>query len=120
VAGVALDPFDEASVSAALDAIAAVLGVRQAKSPVEPIVQLLRIAREITGQVEGLADPDAFRLPDAAREQLEMAIVNALAGFQAVGANLAATVAEIAGVDHGEVLRAVELHLDEARGPLAA
>lgn len=118
--GIALDPFDEAAVTAALDAIAAVLGVRKAKSPVEPIVQLLGIARRITGQVDATIEPHGPCLAGAAREQLEMSIMNALAGFQAVGANLAATVAEIAGVDHGEVLRAVELHLDEARGPLAA
>jgi hypothetical protein len=120
VAGVALDPFDEAAVTAALDAIAAILGVRMALSPVEPIVQLLRIARKITGQVDATVELHGLCLDDAAREQLEMSIMNALAGFQAVGANLAATVAEIAGVDHGEVLRAVEVHLDEARGQLAA
>jgi hypothetical protein len=120
VAGIALDPFDEAAVTAALDAIAAVLGVRMALSPVEPIVQLLRIAEKITGQVDATGGSYGTCLAGAARDQLEMSIVNALAGFQAVGANLVATVAEIAGVDHGEVLRAVELHLDEARGQLAA
>jgi hypothetical protein len=120
VAGITLDPLDEVAVTAALDAIAAVLGVRMAQSPVEPIVQLLRIARKITGQVDASAELPGPCFAGAEREQLELSIMNALAGFQAVGANLAATVAEIAGVDHGEVLRAVELHLDEARGQLAA
>jgi hypothetical protein len=120
VAGIALDPFDEEAVTAALDAIAAVLGVRMALSPVEPIVQLLQIAQRITGQVDAADESHGPCLAGVARERLETSIVNALAGFQAVGANLAATVAEIVGVDHGEVLRAVELHLDEARGRLAA